>query len=123
MRDHTNVRDALDEWEASPPLMDRWGAWLRSWLALALLSTLLVGGSAVLYLHQVAQTDAANMELQTQRAEQVRLEGNEELLQAQLGQLTSPAYVDAQARKLGLQPAPLGSAAVITVTSARGSQR
>ena len=91
---------------------------LRRPLALAIFGVAMIGLIALLYLHQVAALAAANDRLATLRAEQAHLERQDADQRARLGAVTSPAYVDERARALGLVPAPLGSALIVSINQA-----
>ena len=91
---------------------------LRRPLALAIFGVVMIGLIALLYLHQVAALAAANDRLAALRAERTRLERQDADQRARLGVVTSPAYVDERARALGLVPAPLGSALIISINQA-----
>lgn len=93
---------------------------LRSPLALALFGVLMIGLLAVLYLNEVAGVAAANDRLRALNAEQTRLARQDALLREQLAEYTSPAYIDRQARAMGLAPAPPGSALIIAIQTATG---
>ncbi len=77
---------------------------IRAPLALALLGVAVIGILALFYVHEVASLTAANDELATLQVEQSRLERQDAQLHAQLGEVTSPAYIDRRARALGLTP-------------------
>jgi cell division protein FtsB len=74
-------------------------------LAPALFGIVLVGLLALLYLSEVAGVEAANTQLRALRDQQARLDRQEAQLRAQLGVVTSPAYIEQRARALGLVPA------------------
>jgi cell division protein FtsB len=111
----------LDSADAPPvPWRTRALAALRSPLALALFGVLMIGLLAVLYLNEVAGVAAANDRLRALTAEQTRLARQDALLRERLGEYTSPAYIDRQARAMGLAPAPPGSALIIAIQTATG---
>ncbi len=83
---------------------ERVAATLRRPIALALFGVALLSMLALLYLSEVAGVESANARLNALRAQQARLERQEAVLEAQLGQVTSPAYIDQRARALGLAP-------------------
>jgi cell division protein FtsB len=112
-----------DAHESEPSLTARALAALRTRLALALFGVLLIGLLAVLYLNEVAAVAVANSRLQALHADQTRLQRQDAQLHAKLGTVTSPAYIDQQARALGLAPAPAGAAIVVAVhLAANGGQ-
>jgi cell division protein FtsB len=74
-----------------------------------------MGLLALVYLNQVAGVTLANTRLQKLQAERSQLERQRAELQAQLGASTSPAYIDQQARAMGLAPAAQGSAIFLLV--------
>jgi cell division protein FtsB len=86
------------------PWRERVAAALRRPIALALFGVVLLGLLAVIHLNQVAAIESANAQLSALRDQQARLERQESLLQEQLGEVTSPAYIDSAARALGLVP-------------------
>ena len=69
-----------------------------------LLSMVIIGLLALLYLHAASQVAAANSQLQLEHAQHLRLERQDQQLHLQLGKATSPAYIDHAARALGLSP-------------------
>lgn len=79
----------------------------------ALALAALVGLLALSYLQVESQVAAKNARLTDLRAQSVRLEREKATLRGRLGVVTSPAYVDEQARKLGLAPSPAGTVIVI----------
>jgi len=96
-------------WEAlaSPQphgLRQRLRATLWQTRTVLLLSAVAVGLLALLYLHVVGDVALANSQLQTLHAQHTRLVRQDEELHQQLGVATSPAYIDREARKLGLEP-------------------
>ena len=96
-------------WEAlavSPQcgLRQRLSASLRQTRTVLLLSAVAVGLLALLYLHVVSDVALANTQLQSLNAQNTRLVRQDEELHQQLGEATSPAYIDREARKLGLEP-------------------
>ena len=93
---------------------------LRSPLALALFGVLMIGLLAVLYLSELAGVAAANDRLRVLSGEQTSLARQDALLREQLGEVTSPTYVDRRARALGLAPAPPDSALIIAVQAMTG---
>ena len=112
-----------DARESEPSLTARALAALRTRLALALFGVLLIGLLAVLYLNEVAAVAVANSRLQALHADQTRLQRQDAQLHAKLGAVTSPAYIDQQARALGLAPAPAGATIVVAVhLAANGGQ-
>lgn len=66
----------------------------------------IAGLLALLYLSQVAAVNTANGQLSTLSDQRTRLEREDARLRQQLGTVTSPAYIDARARAMGLAPAP-----------------
>ena len=90
------------------------GALRRPW-AQALTGLALIGLLALLYLNQVASVAVANARLRSLRAEQTQLEQQNSQLHQQLGELTSPAYVDQRARAMGLAPDPTVAAVILAL--------
>src|SRR5258707_729159 len=86
----------------------RTAAALRRPWGQALTGLALIGLLALLYLNQVASVAVANARLGNLRAEQTQLEQQNSQLHQQLGELTSPAYVDRRARPVGPGPDPPG---------------
>jgi sensor domain CHASE-containing protein len=84
-------------------------------IALGLVSCVLIGLMAILYLNQVAQVTAANEHLQQLNALHDQLERQNQQLQGAIGSRQSPQYIQQQARALGLVPADLGSVPVVVV--------
>src|SRR5258708_5689414 len=103
LRDYSELQD--DGLEPAPTWPERIRAALLRPLAPALFGIVLVGLLALLYLSEVAGVEAANTQLRTLRDQQARLERQEAQLRAQLGVVTSPAYIEQRARALGLVPA------------------
>ena len=114
--------DSLDPTFDSPGASDDWRtrarAALRRPLALAIFGVVMIGLIALLYLHQVAALASANDHLAALQAERARLERQDADQRARLGAVTNPAYVDERARALGLVPAPLGSALIVSINQA-----
>ena len=77
---------------------------LRRPITLALICVVLLGALAVIHLNQVAAIESANAQLSTLRDQQAKLARQEALLREQLGEVTSPVYIDSAARALGLVP-------------------
>lgn len=71
-------------------------------VALCITSVLLIGLMAVFYLSQVNQAVAANQQLQDITAQQATLNRQNQDLVAIIGDEQSPAYIAANAQKLGL---------------------
>ena len=69
-----------------------------------LLSMVIIGLLALLYLHSASQVALANSQLQMEHAKHLQLERQDQQLHLQLGEATSPAYIDHAARALGLSP-------------------
>jgi len=93
----------------------RTAAALRRPWGQALTGLALIGLLALLYLNQVASVAVANARLRSLRAEQTQLEQQDSQLHQQLGELTSPAYVDQRARALGLAPDPTVAAVILAL--------
>ena len=93
----------------------RTAAALRRPWAQALTGLALIGLLALLYLNQVASVAVANARLRNLGAEQTQLERQDSQLHQQLGELTSPAYVDQRARALGLAPDPTVAAVILAL--------
>lgn len=88
---------------------------LRRPLVFALGSVALIGLLAVLYLNQVAGVAVANARLRALSAQQTSLQRQDASLHQQLGEMTSPAWIDQRARALGLTPGAPAVALVIAV--------
>jgi hypothetical protein len=95
----------------------------RGPLAPILGSLALVTLLALVYLGQVSAVTSANQRLQALQAEQATLQRQDQQVHVQLGVVRSPAYIDRQARAMGLVPAPEGAAVVITVPGLGGEAR
>ena len=78
---------------------------------------------ALVYLGQVSAVTAANQRLQTLQAEQASLQRQDQQVHEQLGIVRSPAYIEHQARAMGLVPAPDGAAVVVTIPGLGGTTR
>src|SRR5258708_33657186 len=104
LRDYSELQD--DGLEPAPTWPERIHAALLRPLAPALFGIVLVGLLALLYLSEVAGVEAANTQLRTLRDQQARLDRQEAQPPAQLGGVTSPAYIQQPARALGPVPAP-----------------
>ena len=74
-------------------------------VALCVISVLLIGLMAVLYLSQVGQGVDTNRQLQQIRQEQSSLTRQNQDLMEQLAEEQSPAYIVKHAQQQGLQPA------------------
>ena len=74
-------------------------------VALSIVSVLLIGLMAVLYLSQLGQAVAANQQLQEIRAQQALLERENQDMVDTIAQEQSPAYIAEHAKALGLVPA------------------
>lgn len=98
----------------------RWSAWeaiegrphirlqaLSQPRSVLLVSIVIIGLLALLYLHMTSEVALANSQLQSQHAEQLQLERQDQQLHLQLGEATSPAYIDHAARAMGLSPSLL----------------
>ncbi|MFI5272139.1 MAG: hypothetical protein ACHQ4H_03795 [Ktedonobacterales bacterium] len=114
---------APDETEAPLTSRQRLRRALRSRLALVLFGICMLGLLAVLYLNEVAGVAVANDRLQTLNAEYGRLQRQDAELHAQLGDTTSPAYIDAHARALGLVPGDPGAVIILPVSVPPGEPR
>lgn len=71
-----------------------------------LVSMVIIGVLALLYLHMTSDVALANSQLQTEHTQQLQLERQDQRLHLQLGEATSPAHIDRAARAMGLSPAP-----------------
>ncbi len=69
-------------------------------------SMAIIGLLALLYLYTTGEVALANSQLQNEKAQQLQLERQDQQLHLELGQATSPAYIDRAARKMGLEPGP-----------------
>src|SRR5215831_11280225 len=74
-------------------------------VTLSIVSVLLIGLMAVLYLSQLGQAVAANQQLQEIRAGQAALERENQDMVDTIAQEQSPAYIAEHAKALGLVPA------------------
>lgn len=81
----------------------RQGNHLSIWLCLVV-----IGAMAWLYLGQTDRVSAANAELQVQQAQTERLLARRQLALAELGRVTSPTFILAQAQTLGMVPGNWG---------------
>lgn len=82
-----------------------------------LMGIAIAGLLALLYLSQVAAVNTASGRLADLRSQSTQLQRQDATLHQQLGNVTSPAYVDARARAMGLMPVPAG--VTITVITAK----
>jgi cell division protein FtsB len=107
-RNYANYADFSEsdnhEAEPAPPWRERIAVALRRPITLALFGIVVIGLLALVHLNQVAAIESANAQLSALRDQQARLERQESLLREELGQATSPAYIDQRARALGLAP-------------------
>jgi cell division protein FtsL len=71
-------------------------------VALSITSVLLIGLMAVLYLNQAGQAIAANQAIQDLRAQQAELQRQNQDVLNTIAHEQSPAYISAEAKKLGL---------------------
>jgi hypothetical protein len=99
---------AFDEWSAWDAIEgehrhNRLGA-LTQPRSVLLLSMVIIGLLALVYLHMASQVALANSQLQMEHAKHLQLERQDQQLHLQLGEATSPAYIDHVARALGLSP-------------------
>ena len=106
---------ARTRWRVRLRVMTRNG-WMRAIAGMAAMGLL-----ALLYLNQVAAVATANSQLGALRAEQSHLQNEDARLKVQLGTVTSPAWIDRQARALGLTPAAPGTVRYLTASAARSS--
>jgi cell division protein FtsB len=104
--------------DASSGIFGEWSAWdaiegehrhsrlraLTQPRSVLLLSMVIIGLLALLYLHTASQVALANSQLQLEHAKHLQLERQDQQLHLQLGKATSPAYIDHAARALGLSP-------------------
>ncbi|WP_201369826.1 hypothetical protein [Ktedonobacter robiniae] len=115
------VRTAKAEEAASQVDVVRLRRQLRPFLfrmgpvALCITSVLLISLMSVLYLSQLGQAVETNNQLQEIRTTQSQLTRQNQDLLEQLAHERSPAYIDSEARKRGLQPADPGTIQVVTV--------
>jgi cell division protein FtsL len=82
---------------------------------LSIISVLLIGLMAVLYLSLLGQAVTANARIQEMHNEQSALQRQNEDLVNTIAQEQSPAYIAAQAKKMGLVPSDPSSIQIITV--------
>lgn len=94
---------------------------VRAPLALALLGAAVIGLLALFYVHEVTSLTAANDELHSLQAEQMRLERQDAQLHARLGEVTSPAYIDRRARAAGLIPNGAGTPVTVVAVNNSGA--
>ncbi|MGO8948163.1 MAG: hypothetical protein ACLQUY_10965 [Ktedonobacterales bacterium] len=105
---------------AKPSFSDKWSAWeaieggprrgrleaLSQPRSVLLASMVIIGLLALLYLHTTSEVALANSRLQSEHAQQMQLERQDQQLHLQLGEATNPAYIDRAARAMGLMPSP-----------------
>ena len=113
MSDPHGISGSADSRVEAAPVRVRSALPVRAPLALALLGAAVIGILALFYVHEVTSLTAANDELHALQTEQTRLERQDAQLHAQLGEVTSPAYIDRRARAAGLTPN--GAATPVTV--------
>ncbi len=77
---------------------------------------IIVGLVALLYLRQVGGATSSATKLQALQAEQSALQRQDAMLHQQLGRVRSPAYIDRQARALGLVPAGAGAVTTLRIS-------
>lgn len=82
---------------------------------LIVVSVLLIGLMAVLYLTQMGQAVSDNQRIQEMHAEQAVLQRQNQDLANTIANEQSPAYVAAQAKKLGLAPGNPQNVQIIVV--------
>lgn len=119
MRDSNSIPDGVDhhaEAERARRTLP-----VRAPLALALLGAAVIGILALFYVHEVTSLTAANDDLHALQVEQTRLERQDAPLHAQLGEVTSPAYIDKRARALGLTPNGAGAPVTVVVVADPGA--
>lgn len=91
-------------------------------VALCLCSVLLISLMAILYLSQLGQAVTTNQQIQDLRAQQAELQRQNNDLVNAIAQEQSPAYIAAQARKMGLAPADPQHVRVIVVPGTQGNR-
>jgi cell division protein FtsB len=84
-------------------------------VALCICSVLLIGLMAVLYLSQVGQAVSANETLLQLHAQEAVLQRQNQDLVDSIAQEQSPAYIVAQAKRMGLVPADPTAIQVLVV--------
>jgi cell division protein FtsL len=84
-------------------------------VALSIMSVLLIGLMAVLYLGQVGQAAVANQQLQDIRSEQATLQRENQDLSQTIAIERSPDYITTQVRKAGLVPENPGNVNIIQI--------
>ncbi len=84
-------------------------------VTLCVISVLLIGLMAILYLSQVSQAVAANQHLQQIRSEQTTLARQNQDLIDTIAYEQSPAYIVSQAKRQGLVPIDTSKVWVIVV--------
>jgi len=82
---------------------------------LTIISVLLIGLMAVLYLTQLGQAVSANQRIQEMRAEQAVLQRQNQDLVNTIANEQSPGYIATQAKKLGLAPGGPQNVQIIVV--------
>jgi cell division protein FtsL len=92
-------------------------------VALCLCSVLLISLMAILYLSQLGQAVTTNQQIQDLRNQQTALQRQNNDLVNTIAQEQSPAYIAAQARKMGLTPANPQNVRVIVVPGTQGNQK
>lgn len=90
-------------------------------VALSICSVLLISLMAILYLSQLGQAVTTNQQIQDLRSQQAELQRQNNDLVNTIGQEQSPAYIAAQARKMGLVPADPQQVQVIVIAHMQGS--
>lgn len=90
-------------------------------VALSICSVLLISLMAILYLSQLGQAVTTNQQIQDLRSQQAQLQRQNNDLVNTIGQEQSPAYIAAQARKMGLVPADPQKVQVIVIAHMQGS--
>ncbi|GCE48441.1 cell division protein FtsL [Thermosporothrix hazakensis] len=88
-------------------------------VTLCIISLLLIGLMAVLYLSQQGRAVAANQQIQNLRLAQKELERKNQDLQEQLAKERSPSHIVEQAQKMGMKQADPNSVEVIVVPHLR----
>lgn len=91
-------------------------------VALCLCSVLLMSLMAILYLSQLGQAVTTNQQIQDLRNQQAALQRQNKDLVNTIAQEQSPAYIAAQARKMGLAPADPRNVRVIVIQGTQGNR-
>ncbi len=114
MTGEDNISDALENARREPHTKPLQAARARRLLAsslyrlgplpLGIIGAVLISLFALLYLNEVGLASQARLRLQELATQQTQLQQQNQQLREQQGQLQSPAYIESQARRLGMVP-------------------